>query len=558
MLECHVLYFSSFGFCMNEEQTGPSGTQEIKWDELHILHLEDREEDAELVQHAFSGSDVSARFTVTRGRSEFLAALEQGGFDLVLVDSSVPGFDGVKAVRALREKYVDVPLIAVSGTVSDERISNALQAGATNYVLKDNLWQLIAVVRSERERLRVQRHNRAMARLVTVVQELSLARNLESVMAVVRRAARELTGAEGATFVLKDGNFCFYADENAIAPLWKGRRFPLQSCISGWAMLNRQPAVIKDIYADPRIPIDAYRPTFVKSLAMVPIRPEEPLGAIGNYWARQRMPTREEVELLQALANTTAVAMENVQVYSELEKRVKDRTAQLEAANSELESFSFAVSHDLGAPLRSIRAFTDLALKESGDTLNDASKRHLEKVRKSGEHMSNLIQDLLRLARFSKTPLDKTTVNLSDLARDVVNGFSTGEPGRKVDVQIAEKIEVNGDRGLLEAALENLLSNAWKYSSKRDDARIEFGSKTNPSGPNVFFVRDNGAGFDMQQASRLFQPFQRLHRADEFAGTGIGLATVQSIIQRHGGKIWAEAEVDKGATFFFTLAPDKD
>src|SRR5262249_8448446 len=154
----------------------------------------------------------------------------------------------------------------------------------------------------------------SMERLVSVVQELSLARNLESIMAIVRHAARELTGADGATFVLRDNGHCYYADEEAIAPLWKGKRFPMEACISGWAMLNRQPAVIEDIYADPRIPAEAYRPTFVKSLAMVPIRSLDPVGAIGTYWAKRRQPRPEEVRILQALANSTSVAMENVQL----------------------------------------------------------------------------------------------------------------------------------------------------------------------------------------------------------------------------------------------------
>jgi GAF domain-containing protein len=155
---------------------------------------------------------------------------------------------------------------------------------------------------------------RGIERLVAVVQELSRARSLEEIQRTVRTAARELTGADGATFVLREGDHCFYADEDAIAPLWKGMRFPLSACISGWVMLNRRPAVIDDIYDDARIPADAYRPTFVKSLAMVPIRSfAEPIGAIGNYWAQRRLPTDAEVRLLQALADATSVAIENVQ-----------------------------------------------------------------------------------------------------------------------------------------------------------------------------------------------------------------------------------------------------
>ena len=176
-----------------------------------------------------------------------------------------------------------------------------------------------------------------MPGLVQVVQELSLARDLATVQDITRRAARALTGADGATFVLRDNGNCFYADEDAIAPLWKGLRFPLTSCISGWAMLNRRAAVIEDIYADDRIPHDAYRPTFVKSLAMVPIRSTDPLGAIGNYWATRHQPTDGEVALLQALADSTAVAMENIATRGELARhRAAEETARTLLMTDEL------------------------------------------------------------------------------------------------------------------------------------------------------------------------------------------------------------------------------
>jgi hypothetical protein len=434
----------------------------------------------------------------------------------------------------------------------DERRAQAtLAVGASNCVEKNNLWQLIALVRSEQEKLDLQRKIRGITRLVKAVQELSLTRDLPAIMSVVRHAARELTGADGATFVLRDGDFCYYAEEDAIAPLWKGQRFPLDICISGWAMLNRQPAIIEDIYADPRIPHEAYRPTFVKSLTMVPIRSEAPIGAIGNYWARQRKPTPEEVELLQALANTTAVAMENVHVYRQLETRVKDRTAELEAANRELETFSYAVSHDLRAPLRSIRGFTDMVL--GNDALDEKNRGFLVRVRDNGAHMTTLIEDLLKLAKFSRAPLKKSTVDLSKMARGIMARLSAATPNAAASVRIVDGLTAEGDAGLLEAALENLLSNAWKYSAKNPQPVIEFDATTTPEGKRAFFVRDNGVGFDMAAVAKLFQPFQRLHSEQEFAGTGVGLATVQRIIQRHGGRIWAEAAVGQGATFFFEL-----
>lgn len=394
--------------------------------------------------------------------------------------------------------------------------------------------------------------HRAHLRLVSAVQELSLARSVPAIQEIVRHAAREIANADGATFVLRDQDKCFYADEDAIAPLWKGQRFPLSACISGWAMLNRQPAVIPDIYVDPRIPVDAYRPTFVKSLVMVPIRLAAPIGAIGTYWATPHHAPAEEVELLQALANTTAVAMENVQVYAELERRVAQRTEQLEALNRELESFSYSVSHDLRAPLRSIRGFLDLFVAEIGAPLSPAAQGHLQKVQGSAERMGQLIDDLLKLAHIGRQQPQQADVDLAPIARGIVDRLRTEEPGRKVEVSIPATLPACCDARLFHIVLENLLSNAWKYTGKRAEARIELGAERAPDGTMAYFVRDNGAGFDPRHAERLFTPFERLHRADEFPGNGVGLATVHRIIQRHGGRIWAESRVGEGATFRFT------
>jgi diguanylate cyclase (GGDEF)-like protein len=183
-------------------------------------------------------------------------------------------------------------------------------------------------------------YTRAMENLIEVVQDLSLARDLDHVMRIVRHAARLLTGADGATFVLRDGEQCFYADEEAIGPLWKGLRFPMRVSISGWVMLNRTPAVIGDIFADPRISADVYRPTFVRSLAVVPIRVSDPVGTIGTYWKQTYTPTQEQVRILQALADTTAMALENVQLFGSLERRVRERTAALVAENERVHMLS--------------------------------------------------------------------------------------------------------------------------------------------------------------------------------------------------------------------------
>jgi len=210
-----------------------------------------------------------------------------------------------------------------------------------------------------------------MERLLTAVQELSLAQELADVQRIVRTAAREILGCDGATFVLRDEGTCVYVDEDAIARLWKGSRFPMESCIGGWAMLHRQAVVIPDVYQDERIPHDAYRTTFVKSLVMVPIRRLEPVGALGAYWARERMPSTEEVSLLQGLADSTSVAMAHVQMIAELEQRVRDRTAELSRANDEIRRLSLTDELTGLHNLRGFNALGQAALSAARDRGQD-------------------------------------------------------------------------------------------------------------------------------------------------------------------------------------------
>lgn len=389
--------------------------------------------------------------------------------------------------------------------------------------------------------------------LVAAVQALSLARTLEGIMEIVRKSARQMAHADGATFVLRDGVKCYYVDEDAISPLWKGQRFPMTICISGWVMTHGRPAVIKDIYADDRVPVDAYQPTFVKSLAMVPIRPENPIGAIGVYWAKRYHASDFEVELLQALANTTAVAMENVQLYAGLEKRVEDRTRQLEDTNRELETFSYSVSHDLQAPLRHISSYVSLLMTEKYEALDTDARSYLVRIEQAATHMAGLIQDMLRLARFVRVELRMAPIDMSGIAREIVATLREAEPDRQADINIQDGLKLEGDEALIRVFLDNLFGNAWKFTANRPRAHIEFGSSRQADGSTVFFVKDNGAGFDMRYANKLFAPFQRLHGQKDFTGTGIGLATAKRIMHRHNGTIWADAKPDAGATFFFAI-----
>jgi len=237
-----------------------------------------------------------------------------------------------------------------------------------------------------------------------------------------------------------------------------------------------------------------------------------------------------------------------------LERRVARRTAELQAANHELEAFSYSVSHDLRSPLRGINGFTDILLEDHSRELSDDAKALLERIRATSCRMGRLIDDILQLARVSRHEVKSQTIDLAQLARTILDELTVRYPEHPAQVTLPEKLEIEGDPTLLTIILQNLLDNAMKFTSHCDAPKIEFGVRTDCR-PDVYFVRDNGTGFSMDNQARLFRPFERLHSGEEFAGTGVGLATVHRAVQRHGGRIWAEAGENQGATFFFTLQP---
>lgn len=237
---------------------------------------------------------------------------------------------------------------------------------------------------------------------------------------------------------------------------------------------------------------------------------------------------------------------------AELEHTVAERTKLLEAANKELESFSYSVSHDLRAPLRAMDGFSHILLEEHSEDLSPDAKRYLQLVRSNAQQMSNLIDELLAFSRLGRKPLNKQSVMPLDLVNNVLDELKDEQTGRQIDIVIGNLPACEADPILLKQVFVNLISNALKFTRKKEAARIEIGSQQRDS-EVVYFIKDNGAGFDMQYAHKLFGVFQRLHSADEYEGTGVGLANVQRIINRHGGRIWAEGEVDKGATFYFTI-----
>jgi len=257
------------------------------------------------------------------------------------------------------------------------------------------------------------------------------------------------------------------------------------------------------------------------------------------------------IEIVRDVTSRIMAEKEIRRLNQELEERVIQRTSELELANRELESFSYSVSHDLRAPLRHISSFSSILLGEHASELNAEGQHLLSRIIAGCDKMGLLIDDLLELSYVSSHELKNTTVDLSRIAWKIANGLAESDPGRNVRFEIADDLATYGDERLLEIVLSNLLENAWKYSSRETQGLIQFGSQRLAARP-VFFVKDNGAGFNKNYADKLFTPFSRLH-GQEFEGTGIGLAIVQRVVHRHGGKIWADSVEGEGATFYFTL-----
>jgi PAS domain S-box-containing protein len=272
-----------------------------------------------------------------------------------------------------------------------------------------------------------------------------------------------------------------------------------------------------------------------------------------QFWANVVVtPLLDPAERVRGFVKITRDTSEKRKAEQELLKR----SIELEAANKELESFSYSVSHDLRAPLRGIDGFSQALQEDYASILDATGKNYLARIRAGTQRMGTLIDDLLKLARVTRAEMHREKIDLTRMAGDITRELHSAEPDRNVTVKVGTGLAVDGDHRLIRVALQNLLGNAWKFTSKRSDARIEFGTQ-NSNGSRAYFVRDNGAGFDPAYATRMFGAFQRLHSMDEFPGTGIGLATVQRIVHRHGGKVWAEGAVNQGATVYFTLEPDR-
>ena len=396
--------------------------------------------------------------------------------------------------------------------------------------------------------------------LVTSVARLAATSSLQEIQEIVRTAARAIGEADGATFVLRDGTRCFYADEDAIAPLWKGQRFPLDRCVSGWVMRHREAVTIPDIYADDRVPQDAYRPTFVTSMAMVPIRREEPIGAIGNYWARPHAPAPGEIALLQALADSTSVAMENVRVWSELEERVADGTARLRGALDLNERVLGTIAHEVRNCLAASSMLLETVVRSDGDELPPRSRERIEYAQSTVGDGIRLLESQLTAARDRAGELEvqASTVDVAALLRRLAATYDVVRNNRDVQLVIEppENLpQLSTDGHLLTQALRNLVSNALKFTT---DGEVRVGVGRWGEDHLGFTVADTGVGMTAGDLERVFEEWQQTETkvAGAERGTGLGLPFVRRIATLLGGDLRATSQVGVGSVFTLTVALD--
>ena len=460
-----------------------------------------------------------------------LAAATRRVPDLILTDLVIPGLDGFALLHQLRAdpRTRLVPIIAVSGLDQEEARIHALESGASDFLIKPfserelraRVGTQLEMARLRREALQRQSEERFRL-LVEAIRDYAICRLDPEGRIVSWNAGAEAIHGYREEEILGRSFALFHAPE---------ARGSIQDAL--------QQALAEGRFEDEGLRVRKDGSQFWANTVLTPIRDEA-----DRLWGFAKI-TRD-------LTDRKRAEEEIAGLNANLERRVQARTAELEAANAELEAFSYSVSHDLRAPLRAIDGFSHALMEDYDKQLPPPATDYLRRIVAATRKMADLIDGLLDLSRVSRAEMRWQEVDLSAMARQVAEGLQRSEPQRRVQWDIADALAARGDPRLLRVVLDNLIGNAWKFSGGKDTARIQFGLRTDGEG-RAYFVADDGAGFDMAYAGKLFGAFQRLHTEREFEGTGIGLATVRRVVNRHGGRIWAEAEPGRGAMFLFTL-----
>jgi PAS domain S-box-containing protein len=492
-------------------------------------------EDEAVVAHDLGASLTELGYSVLGDAASGEEAIQQAARlspDLVLMDIRLAGkIDGIEATAAIR-KQRDIPVIYLTAHSDDETLRRATETAPFGYLVKpfraaDLRCAIEIALHKHAIEARLHEREQWLATTLQSIGDAVVATDAQQKVTLLNPVAEALIGWK------RDDAVGRHLDE-ILELVTEGGRVPVESPV-GRALRERAATTLDDrtvvvARTGATIPIDDSAAPIVDDSGQVTG------GVIVFRDATERRRAEQEVRSLNA----------------ELERRVLERTAQLEVANRELEAFSYSVAHDLRAPLRHIDHFTHAIVEAHAGKLGPDGAAQFSRVRQAAQRMGQLIDDLLRLSQVGRSEVHRQRVDLSRLARSVAADLAAQHPERHVELSVQDDVVVEGDSNLLRIVFENLLSNAWKFTARSASAKVEFGAFQRGAAL-VCHVRDNGAGFEMKYADRLFGAFQRLHSADEYEGTGIGLAIVQRIVQKHDGRVWAESSVGEGATFYFVV-----
>jgi len=513
---------------------------------VRILCVDDEEDEFHLLERNLKRSDQNIQVKWASTGSEALEALEKEEYDCILCDFIMPGMDGLELLNTLRGKRNDTPFVFLTGRGSEEVAAKSMRMGADDYFTKEigkahfNILanRIKSIIELHTQRKKVPDEKKSSSE--ETMKQLHLISELREHKSELERQNEELRIFQQELEAARDK----YSDLFDFAPI-------------GYFMIGANGLV---------------REVNLTGASLLGLERNQVEGKLfSNYISRSDQETFEqhrrqvletkqrqacEIQIVRADGSRFPAQVEsNVVQRGQLKEsytRLEAQTRLLADTSRELETFAYTVSHDLKAPLRRISSWVEILIDNYGGILNENGMQYLKKLDENSREMCRLVDVLLNFSRLLRTEIKREEVDLSTIARSVAAEFTSDHPERQTEFIIADGIKANADRNLVQVMLENLISNAWKYTSRKEKARIEFG-ETSRNSQHIFYVRDNGVGFDPNYADKLFVAFQRLHDDDEFDGLGIGLATVQRIALRHGGRVWAEGKVGEGATFYFTL-----
>jgi PAS domain S-box-containing protein len=507
---------------------------------LNVLCLEDSPRDAEIMREFLKDAGYDLNIDCTASEKEFVSFLRSHKYDIILSDFKLPGFDGFTALRWSMEICPNVPFICISGTVGEETAVELLKKGAVDYILKDRLVRLPS----------------AIQRALDEAKEKEARQEAEEALRESERKLREAQEMAHLGFWnwdIKTGDVEWSEEVFKIFCLDPKEFIPHIDSIlslSPWPKDNQRDKELINRAIETHSP-GSYEQKFLRSDQ-----------SIGHYYSTFQGKYNEDGNLISIVGTVLDItgrkqAEEAIQILNaELEQRVIDRTCQLEAANKELEAFTYSVSHDLRAPLRAVDGFSKFVLEDYENKLDSEGKRLLNLIRSNIQKMDQLITDLLALSRVARCELSFSDIDMTQMAISMFEETIVSKVTDKMSLKVDPLPEAYADPTYMRQVWANLIANAIKFSSKKKQPLIKICGHTE-NGFNVYYVKDNGVGFNPEYTHKLFGVFQRLHKSDDFEGTGVGLAIVQRIIHRHGGKVSAEAAEGKGATFYFSLPVKK-